>query len=62
MDQNYTMKIKEIEISVVKLQEEGEGRDGLILQQNQDVTSLFELTDQTNQALIEYKEQFEKIE
>jgi len=35
------LKIKELDLSVLKINEDSEGRDGLILQQNQDITNLF---------------------
>ena len=34
-------KLKEIDELILKLQEDSEGRDGLLLQQNQDITNLF---------------------
>jgi hypothetical protein len=41
MEEKLSAKIKEFELNLMKQNEDSEGRDGLILQQNQDITNLF---------------------
>lgn len=51
-----------MELNLVKMSEDGEGRDGLILQQNQDITNLFQANEQVLGNENTFKEHVEKLE
>ena len=46
LDEKIILRLKEIDLSFLKINEESEGRDGLILQQNQDITNLYSANEQ----------------
>ena len=54
--------MKELEVLFMKVQEDGEGRDGLILQQNQDITNLFSANEQILGNEKTFKEHHEKLD
>ena len=55
-------KLKEIDELILKLQEDSEGRDGLLLQQNQDITNLFSANEQILGNQNTFKEHYEKLD
>lgn len=55
-------KFKEFEINILKISEDAEGRDGLILQQNQDITNLFQANEQILGNEKTFKDHYEKLE
>ena len=62
MLQSWDQKMKDLEMLVLKIQEDGEGRDGLILQQNQDITNLFSANEQILGNEKTFKEHHEKLD
>lgn len=55
-------KTKELDALLAKLQEDSEGRDGLLLQQNQDITNLFSANEQILGNQNTFKEHYEKLD
>ena len=57
--QQVDAKFKEFELNILKISEDAEGRDGLILQQNQDITNLFQANEQILGNEKTFKDHFE---
>lgn len=62
LDSKFTLKLKEIDLNMKKQIEDGEGRDGLILQQNQDISSLFENERSINAQIEEANQKISQLE
>ena len=60
--QQTDSKMKEMEVLFMKIQEDGEGRDGLILQQNQDISNLFSAHEQILGNEKTFKEHHETLD
>jgi hypothetical protein len=54
--------MKEMELLSLKIQEDGEGRDGLILQQQQDISNLFSAHEQILGNEKTFKEHHETLD
>lgn len=62
LDNRVILKLKEVDLNMKKQLEDGEGRDGLILQQNQDISSLFENDKSFNVQIEELSEKTDHLE
>ena len=61
MEQKFQEQIQDLQTTVKKLKEDLEGRDGLILQQNEDITNLFQANEQVLENEKQVKQEFENM-
>ena len=62
LDEKLILRLKEIDLTLLKQAEDSEGRDGLILQQNSDISNLYQANEQILENEKSFKVQLDQTE